>query len=229
MTCVAWPAEYPCDTTDIDPVVLEQATAVASSLLWALTGRRYGHCAATNLYRVTSCSGSSTPTPYKGGDGEWRNATCDGSCCRLELLHQPVRAVTAVRLAGVDLAASAWELEGDTLLLLEGCPVCDDCGPAPIEVEYEYGLAPPGPARLAVGEMACEFVKGWNGGSCKLSSRAVSVTRQGVTIDLLDAADLFEQGLTGLPLADAFIRSVNPGKLAQRSRVLSPDLPRVVG
>lgn len=229
MSCAPWTATYPCDVEGVDPTLLDLATNVASLLLWSLTGRRFGTCTATTLYRVASCAQAGSVYPYKGRDGQWRNAICDGECCRIELLHQPVQSVESVTIDGTALDASEWWLEGQSVRVLDGCPVCNECGPAPIEVAYTYNIPVPPEGELAVGEMACEFVKGWNGGSCKLSSRAVSVTRQGVTIDLLDAADLFEQGLTGLPLADAFIRSVNPGKLAQRSRVLSPDMPRVVG
>lgn len=56
--------------------------------------------------------------------------------------------------------------------------------------------------------------------------QAVSVTRQGVTVQLSDPTTFIGQGLLGLPLADQLILTANPGHLRTRSAVYSPDLPR---
>ena len=69
---------------------------------------------------------------------------------------------------------------------------------------------------------------GLAGDQCRISTRAVTITRKGVTVNLEDASALISMGLTGLPLADAFIRTVNPNGLTRSSRVLSPDIGMAV-
>lgn len=227
MSCQAWPVEYPCDVGEVDAAQLALATSAAESLLWGLTGRVYGVCEADERYSVLTCASSgSRPWPYKSAlDGEWRNATCADGCCTVPLAHRPVRSVTSVEVDGVALDPAAYWIARDSLVIGEGCPFCRGCSEPAIHVVYDWGVLPPGTAAGAVGELACEFVKGFSGGACRLSARAVSIARQGVQIDLLDAADLFDQGLTGMPIADAFIRTTNPNRLQRPSRVLSPDLP----
>jgi hypothetical protein len=79
-----------------------------------------------------------------------------------------------------------------------------------------------------MGELACELLAGLTGADCRLPSNAVAITRQGVTVDLGDVRTLFEMGRIGLPISDAFLRSVNPNHLQSRSMVYSPDLARRV-
>jgi hypothetical protein len=102
----------------------------------------------------------------------------------------------------------------------------DDCDDPAIEVSYIYGIDVPILGQLAMGEVACEILAGLSGADCRLPSNAISVSRQGVTVDLGDAQTLFDQGRIGLPLADAFLRAVNPTKIVSQSMVFSPDMTR---
>jgi hypothetical protein len=54
----------------------------------------------------------------------------------------------------------------------------------------------------------------------------VTVARQGVTTTAIDPKMFLELGLTGLPLTDNFIRTVNPNGLRRKPRVVSIDGPR---
>jgi len=221
-----WPILYPCDTTEADPDLLAAADATASLMMWGLTGRRFGEWAITGeRWRVYGCesTGAWRAVPYNGSDGERRNAVCGGGCCVVPLAHHPVRSVSEVRLDGAIVADDRYEVDAGVVRLYDGCPFCSDCGPAPIEVDYTAGFPVPTAGQYAAGEVACELLKGLEGGVCALSARAVSVARQGVQIQMEDASALLESGMTGLPLADAFIRAVNPHGLSRRSRAMSPD------
>lgn len=223
-----WTGDLPCDTDELTPEQIEMVRTSAAAYLWALSGRRVGALTTVEEGFRTACSDGCAGMPYKGSDGEWRNSSGSPSeCCRIELFRQPVRKINEVRLWGDVLDPSGYTIEGNSLLRIGDCwPCCDDCDVPCIEVDYESGVVPDGLAVAALGELSCEFVNAATGKLCKLPSRATSVSRQGVTIDLADAESFAENGLTGLPVVDAFIRTFNPSKLVHRSRVLSPDLAR---
>lgn len=200
------------------------AEASARTLLWALTGRRYGMTQIVNeLYTVVPCGDTNRVTPYFEG-GRWFNG-CAGGCCWLELHSQPVQEVTEVSVNGE--VTTDWTLVNGRLKIEGGCSSCAQCPDPTISVSYWNGLPMPLAGIAAQHELECEYMKALNGENCKLPSRAISITRQGVTIDMPDATNLVNMSLTGLPITDDFIRSVNPAKLVSRSRTYSPDLPRV--
>lgn len=217
---IAAPAviDWTCSTDDATPEQKAVALSSAQTWLWALSGRRYGTFATVDdLYRTISAKACEMPS-----QGRW-------TCCRIPLHLQPVQAITAVRLDGVVLDPAGYALEAGALLRVGACwPTAPDCGPARIGVDYEWGIPFVGFAAAALGEVACEFLAGMTGQSCRLPSRAISISRQGVQIEMDDASTFAENGLTGLPIADAWLRTVNPNQLKQRSRVHSPDLPRSV-
>lgn len=232
--CEPWPIAWPCDPREVAgevlvddgagdlvemPVddVIEAAVDAAVGLLWSLTGRRLGVCTVTETYRVPweQCA------PGRRG------------VAALQLRRAPIVAVDEVRLHGILLDPGGWEVREGLIYRLGGVwPIVAAHAPAPIEVLYHHGV-PIGsgtslhnPVRLAVGEVACEVLRGLTGADCRLPSNAVSVTRNGVTIELGDAQTLWEQGRTGMPFSDNLIRQTNPHGLTRRPRVVSPDLPR---
>lgn len=214
----------PCDLDGLDAEVVAAAATNASGYLWALSGRRVGRLTTIEEGFRTPCS-DRCGMPYKDASGNWRNGGRGGhSCCRLELFRQPVVSIEAVRVFGVALDPSEFVVEGNSVLRLDACfPCCDDCDEPCVEVDYSSGTPLP---KAPMDELICEMLAGATGGVCKLPSRLVSLTRQGVTMDLGDPSEFAEAGLTGMPITDAFIRTVNPNRLATRSRVLSPDLGR---
>lgn len=221
-----WPIEWACDVAEVDPTVLASSHASAQIWLWALSGRRVGVFQTIEDAYISSSSCEACGVPYKGSDGEWRNGGNSSSdCCAIELMNQPVVSISEVRLYGEVLDPSEYEIQRNSLVRLGGCWPCDSsaCEPAAIEVDYVWGVPLDALGKLAVGELACEFVLGMTGENCRLPSRAVSVSRQGVSIEMQDAQGFAEQGLTGLPLSDSWLRSMNPHKLQQRSRVVSVD------
>jgi len=231
VTCEDWPVKYPCDVSGVDPTLLGLARESAQNLLWSLSGRRYGVCQTTESYRLPCIDPCLPPAWDRFGPGVeyalgWDNRD---PCCRLPLAQTPVRAIISVVEKGVTLTADDYALERDVLWRNGQCWECDDdCDDPPVVVTYDWGIDVPPLGELAMGELTCEFLAAFEGRDCQLPSNAVSITRQGVTVDLGDVETLYRMGRIGLPISDAFLRSTNPNRLVSASKVYSPDLGRRV-
>lgn len=169
-------------------------------------------------------------------DGAWLNIGCgsclgDCSCTSTSevLFDEPIRSIELVTVDGVDLPPSSWHLYNEQRLVrTDGgvWPFCQDWtvtgGPGTWSVDLIVGEDVPALGKLAVGKLTCEIAKACAGVECELPPYITQVTRQGVTMTA--AADfLDEKGLTGVFLADMFIKRVNPHKIMDRARAYSPD------
>lgn len=253
--CEDWPVTWPCDVSAETPAVTGQAVAAATEILWALSGRQFGLCTVMLRPCRYDCGipggwfawpGYDYPRPALIG-GLWFNLTCSagcrGSCACTELqqvyLPAPVYQITQVKVDGVVLTGSAYRLDDAHILVrVDGgaWPYCQELNLADTEVgtwavTARYGQAPPTGAAGAIGELACEFIRGWNGADCRLPRGVTQLVRQGVTIQFPDMSELFKLGLTGMPIVDQFIMAWNPHGLARRAGVYSVDrmLHRRVG
>lgn len=229
MDCDPWPIVWPCDTTSDDPTLVAYAQEAAQSILWGLSGRRYGLCTTEEGYRLPCNSPCAPPYGDRFGPGVqyWLGTGTPRICCRIHLSQRPVRAIEQVVVEGDVLADSEYLLDRDVLMRLGQCWPCTlDCDPPSVTVTYRYGIDVPALGSLAMGELACEILRGITGADCRLPSNAVAITRQGVSVDLGNVRDLYDMGRIGLPLSDAFLRETNPNRLADKSQVFSPDLAR---
>lgn len=229
MSCEEWPVRFPCDVSEYDPALVEAAVSASQSILWAMTGRRFGVCETTESYKMPCTSQCYVPWQDDFGPGvEWRlGYDSRRKCCAITLSSKPVRAITEVKVNGVVLDPDEYYLGRGVLYRLGECWPCDEeCVLPPIEVTYSYGIDVPVLGELAMGELACELLAGWDGMDCRLPSNAITVTRQGVTVDLSSPDVLFAQNRIGLPICDQFIYTNNPDKLRTHSRVYSPDIAR---
>jgi hypothetical protein len=225
MTCEPWPIVWPCDTTGVDPALLDAAQSLAEQLLWAMSGYRVGRCTFREAFRpaLTGECG----VPYKGRDGNWYNGGRAGDCCHVLLSHRPVSSVTEVVDGGVILDAAAYALEGSRLRRRGACwTTSGPCDDPELVVTYEAGVPFPAGTGVAVGEVACEYLSALQGQTCRLPSRATSITRQGVTVTLDTAQDFIKAGRLGLPVTDAWLETVVGIGPRVPSRVYSPDLGR---
>lgn len=242
------------DWAAFTPEIQAQATTWATHILWALTGRQFGPCPvnlrpcrsrcgfragyATFPVNAAQASGAGTPWVYPWIDnGIWRNCGCAAVCsCRASqeiLLPGPVASVTEVMIDGAILDPSAYRLDnGSILVRIDGdaWPECQDMDLAndavgAFTVTYQRGTEVPAAGLMAAGELACQYAKACTGsGDCQLPAQLASLSRNGVQVEVADPSEFLENGLTGLANVDLWIRSVNPSRKAQRSRVLSPDL-----
>lgn len=254
----------PCDWTlntscctgwdDYTTEVQETATAWATGILDALTGRQFAQCPVvvrpcgkrcgwSGGYLTFPVNGSvagsaGAPgwmTPYTSG-GVWRNCACGGPCsCRARCeahLNGPVAEVVEVKVDGVVIDPAAYRLDDGSILVRtdgECWPECQDLNlsddePDTFSVQYRPGAPLPPIGQIAAGELACQFAKACSSdASCALPQQLQSLSRNGVQVEVVDPNLLTENGLTGLPNVDLFIKAVNPQRLARRPRVLSPD------
>lgn len=186
--------------------------------------------------------GYGTWVPYIW-NGSWYNCwcgfgldcqSCDPTC--QVYLPGPVTSITKVTLGGVVLAPTDYFVLDQQFLVrvnTTACwPQCGDQNVAPsgsstnsFEVLYTRGIKVPPALSDAAGTLACEYLKACQGAECRLPGRVSSLARQGVTISMVDVADLLRNGLTGIPEVDQVIRALNPSGLKGRTRLYSPDLP----
>jgi hypothetical protein len=144
---------------------------------------------------------------------------------RIKLRGRPVTKIHTVRTRdGRILDPSSYYLvDHSTIQAAAGVPWT----PCNIEVTYSYGSPPPLAGKMAAKTLALEFAKLWSGDEdCMLPQRITSISRQGVSYTLLDSQDFIEDVRTGLYVVDLFLKSANPDKARNRSRVFSPDVPR---
>lgn len=249
-----WTVDTGCDPAwaGYSAEVKARATSLATFVLDALTGRQFGQCPITVRPCGPTCRlqtnymtypvGAPSPNvpgpwmvPYVA-NGTWTNCACAGGCscapaCMVDL-RVPVAEVTEVRVDGLVLDPSAYQLVGKWLARIDdgACwPACQDPSIPDTEegtfsVTFRPGRLLPAAGAAAAGLLASEFAKACNGIACGLPAQVSSITRQGVDVEFVDPATVFEDGRTGIREVDLFIRAVNPAGLQRRPRVVSPDV-----
>lgn len=249
----SWSVLWPCDVTTESPTVTGTAVAFASEVLWSLTGQRFGFTTVKlrpcRDYAMDtpypdgwqSWPGTQPPADVTGAGYYgyyWFAAgcaACTGGCSCASLsevkLPAPIHAVTEVKVDGAVLATTAYHVDNGRLLVrTDGStwPTSNNLALADTQVgtwsvTAQYGETVPTSAAIAVGELACEFIKGLSGQDCRLPRSVTQLARQGVTMSMPDMSTMFEKGLTGLFFADMFIKTWNPKGLRARARTYSID------
>jgi hypothetical protein len=239
--CSGW-ADYAQETQD-------KALWLASTFLWAATGRRFGTCPVTVrpsqspyqpwLYRTFPLiPGSGT---YQGGPflygGRWFNAGTVAACCNNVcgvVLNGPVAAVDEVLVDGEVVSPASYRVdvaEGAYLLVrTDGTcwPICQNAAAeasevGTFEVTYDQGVPLPEALAIATGLLACEYAKALTPGqNCALPAKMTRLSRQGVEIEV--APPVPDDGKTGIRMVDDTIAALNPGKRQAPPMIMSPDL-----
>lgn len=245
--CSVWATSelMPCDTAGWSVDLIADALAAASSILFVLSGRQFpGVCEET----VRPCAlrtNQPRHSSFSWGLWDWRPAwgSCGcrsgdicgcGSLSQIEL-RQPVTEVAEVKVDGDVLDPSAYRVDDWRWLVRidgESWPCCQDLSlestePGTFEVTYAFGTLPSPGGDRAAAALACELGKAWSPeltGECRLPKRVQQLTRQGVTM-VMNPADVFDEGLTGISEVDLWLRSVNPKRDRGRLVVCSPDVP----
>lgn len=250
-TCTAWADEAdlcaPCaDYEAFDGGLIEDSLQLASDVLFNLTGRRWpGECETTIRPQARWRQASSHRFWPGNADNTW------GWCSCARGRETGCSSVSEVRLPGAPIALdsifvtidgdsfSDWRLDDGNWLVRtdgEGWPCCQDLdAPAGDEgtwsIAYARGLGPPIGGIRAAAALACEFMLACTPdaeGECRLPKRITSITRQGVTIAVLDPLSLFGDGLTGIPEVDLWVGSVMKGDARRRANVMVPGRSRPV-
>lgn len=236
--------------TALTPEQRQGYELAASEFLWRWTGRVLGLCPVTIRPCRTDLSMRASTFegrgPLGGGTpwrpvliaGEWFNIGC-GSCgfdaCGCDgpaslVLPGIVDSITEVKIDGVVLAPAAYRVESHRYLIRQDggkWPVSQDLS-APAgsvgtwSVTYMRGVPVPQGGQMAAAVLAMELWRAaCNDGACGLPKRFQSITRQGVTVAMLDSFDDIDKGHTGIYLIDSWVASmIMP---VRRSSVYSPD------
>jgi hypothetical protein len=144
----------------------------------------------------------------------------------VKLPHDGVSAITSVTVGGVALDPSAYRLAaGSWLERTDGHSFAHWLDT--LVIEYEYGRAPSASGVGAAIALAWELGKSEVGDStCRLPKRVTSISRQGLSVAVIDSMDFFKIRKTGLADVDLWLTAVNPDGRKRRARVISPDIPR---
>jgi hypothetical protein len=182
------------------------------------------------------------PNPQLVG-GQWTNVSCgfcpqDNCSCgssRLMTLRLPgpISEVSSILVDGAVLSPSAYRVDNHSLLVrLDGTPWprCQDMtlptsSVGTFSVAYQRGRDVPIGGQVAAGLLACELAKAiCRDSACALPQRVQTITRQGVTMAMIDNGQGIAQGETGIWAIDSWVSSIT--QPARPSTVLSPDIPR---
>lgn len=249
LTCTPWATfeDAPATITelyDVDPDDIDEAFSIASGILYDLTGRVFpGICTDTirpqaqfaTIERgqwLANVSTSMVPPPWGWcGCHRGRETGC-ASVPEIKLPGHPVqRAGIVVKIDGAMFAA--WELHDGRYLVRtdgDGWPCCQNMLVADdqedtFSVVYPYGRMPDlGGKRAAImlgSSLFVEFHPQF-ASACKVSKRATTVSRQGITVQLKTAKDMIEAGATGLDFVDLWISSKKIGKATRPGTVMVP-------
>lgn len=242
-----WPVDPSClpDLPDSDDpayaeaeAALDAAQAIASQVMWALSGRQYGiwrDIVRPCPERYPHVFAHHTPSVYEVyalADDGWLRTGCGclGSCTRsgpgAVHLPGPVHQITAVTIDGAEIPDDEYVLEGD-ILYRTGAgwwpsqnlsrPTTD---PGTWKVDYLRGLEPPAGAAKLVSLLTTEFYNACTGGKCRLPRTVAEVTRQGVSHRMVNPQDIYASGKTGIPEIDLWLSAVNPHHLTEAPSVL---------
>lgn len=238
-TCSPWATAVdvrgcgPCAAV-ADTVDLSEEIAVASDLLYLLTGRRWpGSCTTTDRPCTQGhcfCHGGAYDCRARS---DW--------CCRppeVLLSPGPATSILEVLVDGAALPAAQYRLdEGGTKLVrladptgvIPYWPACQLQARPTTEqgtfaVSYRYGLGPPAGGVRAAASLACQLYLACHpdAGTCQLPKRVTQITSQGVTAVLLDPFQFFNEGKTGVYDVDLWVSSVNPNHLSERGVAVDP-------
>lgn len=233
----------------LSPAQIDYWLEIASSILFRLSAKKYnGICNDV----VRPCSrrrwfggvwtwdwvyARSMPFGYWGfgSTQDFDPAGC-GQCnslSQIDLGAYPVTAINEVWVDGVQLPPTAYRIDDFRWLVrLDGehWPCCQDLTADPFAdpdtflVDFDWGRLPPIDGQRAAIELGCELAKSCDPSqSCRLPQRVTNLTRQGVSMTLLDPQDFLDKGRTGLYFVDLFLVSVNPRGNRRGAFIASPD------
>lgn len=230
---------------DVDPTNVQRGLDLATEVLYRLSGEKFpGLC--TDVVRPCGrrpAGGPSWRHPVSAPTWTWDRswgvcshpADACGSCTlpRVALGRYPVESVDAVWIDGALLAASAYMVEDRRYLVRvdgDGWPCCQDLAgdyltdDDTFAVEVTYGRDPDDAALVALRVYATEVALALCPGDndCALPQRVQSITRQGVSVAVVDPLDFLDNDRTGIVLVDAWLKAVNPKGRRGAARITAP-------
>lgn len=189
--------------------------------------------------------GSTLPLSAYGYAARWvtgchHRAVERCGCAQLHAIDlgvRPLVSVERVQLGTEVLDPTAYRIDDwRELVRLDGEPwpdcqdlTADDGDAGSFVVDVTYGKAPPEAGVRAVAALGCQLALSCNpdtASECSLPKRVTSITRQGLTMAVMDPFDFLDAGKTGVYEVDLFVKAYNPHGITRAASVRSPDLPR---
>jgi hypothetical protein len=244
-------ADAPAADDTVGQAMLLAQTQAATELLYALSGRQFpGVLTAyarptARPEQVTDVVWSHT-LRYLGYGGSYNSSWLWGICVgcgntgcggpyMIGLGRSPLISIEEIQINGDILDPSEYRIDDAKWLVRVGSagwPTCQNLAAplgddATFGVSFTFGQNPPQLGMNACTLLASELYRGATpslAATCSLPRRVTSVTRQGVSISILDSMQYVKDGYTGVPSIDMFITAYNPGNSVRRPMVFSPDL-----
>lgn len=238
------------------------AAGAATEILYDLSGRQFsGTCGPVTIRPVARPTdidsrrwlggigafgyafGWSGTGPFAVGIGGPVSAFGDSLPPEIELGGFPVQQVTLVKIDGVVIPSTEYELRDyKTLVRLRptasstpteryGWPTSQindlpDTEVGTFSITYTYGQDPGDAGRLACLKLAEYLALPQFGDSTHYPQRLTSFTRQGISAAVVDVIDILNKGMLGIYEVDAFLLAVNPNRARKPSMVWSPDIAK---
>lgn len=236
-----------CCPDSVDAYLTQEVIDVASDLLFELSGRRFPGACEDVVRPCAQSIGGHEVRSFSYNSYRWTswchcNAGPRCGCSRgsvVQLGGYPITEIDEVKVDGVALDDSLYRVDDWRYLRRlpdpdgrnPGWPCCQNIDLATteedtFEVSYTYGYSPPVAGQRAAAYFACQLYLSCVGDeSCQLPDSVQSITRQGVSMLLINPGELFANG-TGLPRVDLFIRTYNRSGGRGPARISTPDIPR---
>jgi hypothetical protein len=213
----------------IDPAgpYSQSAVEFASLLLFKFSGEKYtGIHTTTEIYTSDTNTFVATNPALINGNIYNLPRSSDGMR-NLRLRHSPVRTIQSIEYMGSVLDPSEYSLRNSAYVVRkQSLPWVLDSS-SELSITYTYGTPPPSAGKRAALRLANEFILSDMGSpNCALPERVSSVSRQGVTLSVLDPNEFINNGRVGIYEVDLFLAAVNPNKAKKRPKVFSVDRPR---
>lgn len=217
-----------------EPEMFEAIYTMAAEFLWRWTGMRFGIGEVTSypVHRRMASSLNYGSTfygrgPYGPSQWPWPGAVSKGHVdYRKAFLHNAA-SIASIRINGEALPEESYYLENSVIYRIDGkmWPTSQDPS---FEVTYMSGIPVPPGGQVAAGVLACEFAMAiQNDDHCSLPQRLQSITREGISMTVMDQFEDLEQGRTGIWLIDSWVASVTHAQVG--ASVTSPNNPRFGG
>lgn len=218
------------DTVEPTHEYAPYAVELATYILFKLSGEKYqGLNSTTEMYGLDA-TGSFRYLPTVN-NGQIQNLPYINDRLyrerKLYLTNKPVRKITKISIDGRVLDPSEYSLRNNAFVVRTNGQVWTPNENYGIEISYEYGMNPPAAGVEAAIQLANQFL--WSemeSSYCTLPERVTTISRQNMTIGILDPQDFLQDGRTGVYKVDMFLKASNPSKAKKKPRIYSADKPR---
>lgn len=223
---IDWPLGETATTTldTVEPPLREQLIQAAIDFLYAQTGGMYGLRVLDVRPRWVSNGRLWQPIRQVGVRvqcGHCLTRPCYCQSLRLLRFRFRVEAVEQVTTADGIVDPEAYQLNRSRVLERV------DGGSWPrhdLTIHLIAGTPVPAGGQIAAAALAEELAKAVSGADdCALPQRVQTITRQGVTVGMMDGMEDLDDGRTGLWIVDSWVSSVRHKQPV--GGVFSPDLP----